>query len=234
MRINTVGLITEVNPYGKLLSQRLLPYGYDGDLKTDIYINISERFYADRQKEHPELSFDECEYLWSGEYFYEQLARFGGVMLHASCVEYKGKAYLFSAPSGTGKSTHTHLWIRYLPGSRIINDDKPALRLINNNVYAFGTPWSGTTDESINTGVPVAGIAFLKRGKNKIERVKGETVLKEFFNETVRPLSKELMKPMLDTTDKILTGVPLYSLSCDMTREAVTISYEGMRENETE
>ncbi len=232
VRINTVGLVAELEPYGELLSKRILPYIYDGKQKTDIYVKVSEKFYRDRQKEHPYLSFDECEYLWSGEYFYEQLARFNGIMLHASCVEYNGKAYLFSAPSGTGKSTHTHLWLEYLPGSEIINDDKPALRVINNKIYAFGTPWSGTTAESTNTGVPVAGIAFLNRGVNKIERVGGKDVLSDFFNETVRPYTKELMKPMLATADKILTDVPLYKLSCDMTEEAVRISYKGMSENE--
>ena len=229
MRINTAGLIVELEVNGELLKSRLEPYEYNGDLPTDIKIEVSRQFYVDRQKENAYLSFDECEYLWSASYFYEQLAKYDGVMLHASCVEYNGKAYLFSARSGTGKSTHTHLWLKYLPGSRIINDDKPAIRIIGSKAYAFGTPWSGKTNESINTGVPIAGIAFLSRGENAIKRVNGFSVLKDFMDQTVRPSSKELMEPMLDVLDKILTGVPVYRLSCDMSEEAVKTSYEGMR-----
>lgn len=232
MRINTAGLIVEVEPFGELLKSRLAPYEYKGDSDTDIAVNVSKQYYIDRQKENPHLSFDECEYLWSAAYFYEQLAKFNGVMLHSSCVAYNGKAYCFSAKSGTGKSTHTHLWLRYLPGSQIINDDKPALRVIGGKVYAFGTPWSGKTDESINTGVPVEGIAFLSRGENSIKRVSGISVLKDFFDQTVRPGSKELMGLMMETLDKILTAVPVYRFSCDMTEEAVETSYKGMTENE--
>ena len=229
MRINTAGLIVELDVNGELLKSRLEPYEYNGDLPTDIKIEVSRQFYVDRQKENAHLTFDECEYLWSASYFYAQLAKYDGVMLHASCVEYNGKAYLFSARSGTGKSTHTHLWLEYMPGSRIINDDKPAIRIIGSKAYAFGTPWSGKTNESINTGVPIAGIAFLSRGENSIKRVSGISVLKDFMDQTVRPSSKELMEPMLNVLDRILTDVPIYRLSCDMSEEAVKTSYEGMR-----
>lgn len=232
MKINTAGLIVELDAQGELLKSRIEPYLYSGDLPTDIVIDVPYRFYADRQRENPHLSLDECEYLWSASYFYEQLAKHDGIMLHASCVEYEGKAYLFSAKSGTGKSTHTHLWLEYLPGSRIINDDKPAIRIIGSRAYSFGTPWSGKTNESINTGVPVAGIAFLSRGENKIERVDGGSVIKDFMNQTVRPNTKNLMVPMLGVLDRILTDVPVYRLSCDMSEEAVKTSFEGMNSNE--
>lgn len=228
MKIETAGLIVELEPKGDLLLSRVEPYKYVGEKPADIVIDVSEQYYLDRQKENPHLTFSECEYLWSAARFYELLARFSGVMLHSSCVEYNGKAYLFSAPSGTGKSTHTHLWLKYIPNTRIINDDKPALRVIDSTVFAFGTPWSGKTDESIPTGVPVGGIAFLSRGENKIERVGGATVLKDFMDQTVRPSSRELMVPMLDVVDKILTDVPVYRLSCDMSKDAVLTALNGM------
>ena len=149
-------------------------------------------------------------------------------MLHASCVEYEGKAYLFSARSGTGKSTHTHLWLKYMPGSRIINDDKPAIRCIDGVYYAYGTPWSGKTDESVNTGVPIAGIAFLSRGENNINRISGIKALKLFMEQTVRPRDKNLMEDMLVVLNNVLTDIPIYELYCDMSEDAVKTAYLGM------
>ena len=229
MKIKTADLIVELNIKGDLLLSRVEPYIYDGDREADIVFNVSEQYYIDRRKEAPHLSLSETEYLWSGAYFYEKLAAFGGVMLHASCVEYEGKAYLFSANSGTGKSTHTHLWLKYLPGARIINDDKPAIRYVDGKFYAYGTPWSGKTNESINVGVPIAGIAFLLRGENKIKRIPGIKALKPFMDQTVRPYDKALMGQMLEVLNKILTEVPIYEMSCDMSEDAVRTSYNGMK-----
>lgn len=232
MKIKTADLIVELNVHHELLTSRLEPYRYDGDKEADIVFEVTEKYYIDRQAEHPNLTVGEAEYLWSGAHFYEKLAKFNGVMLHASCVEYQGKAYLFSARSGTGKSTHTHLWLQYLPGSRIINDDKPAIRLVDGVFYAYGTPWSGKTDESVNEGVPIGGICFLSRGENKINRIPGIKALKPFMDQTVRPYDKELMKNMLETLNLILSDIPIYEMSCDMSEEAVMTAYKGMRSEE--
>ncbi len=229
MKINTAGLTVQLEPKYELLKTRVKDYICEDDKEADIVIELSEKFYEDRQKENPHLSLAECEYIWTASYFYGMLTRFSGMMLHASCVEYEGNAYLFSAPSGTGKSTHTHLWLKYLPGSRIINDDKPALRIIDSRVYAFGTPWSGKTDENVNVGVPVGGIAFLSRGENKIERVPGASVLKSFMDQTVRPVEKELMSALFDVTDCVLSTVPVYRFSCDISKEAVETAVREMK-----
>lgn len=229
MKLKVADLIVEINILGELLLSRVQPYVYDGEKAADIVIEIPKRYYENKHKEFPHLSFEECEYLWSGSSFYEQLVDFDGLMLHSSCVEYEGKAYLFSARSGTGKSTHTHLWLEYLNGARIINDDKPAIRCIDGEFYAYGTPWSGKTDESENVGVPIAGISFLERGENEIKRIPGIMALKLFMEQTVRSVKKDTMEKTLDLLGKILTEIPIYRLSCDMTEAAVKTSYNGMK-----
>ncbi len=228
MKLKVTDLIVDINIIGELLTGRVKDYIYTGEKDADIVFNVSEQYYKDRQQELKHLSFDECEYLYSGSYFYEQLANFNGVMLHASCVEYKGKAYLFSATSGTGKSTHTHLWLKYLDECRIINDDKPAIRIIDGKAYAYGTPWSGKTDESVNEGVEIGGICFLERGENKISRIPGIVALKPFMDQTVRPSDKGLMNKMLETLNIILTEIPIYKMSCDMSEDAVKTAVNGM------
>ena len=121
------------------------------------------------------------------------------------------------------------MWLEHFPGARIINDDKPAIRYIDGEFYAYGTPWSGKTDESENVGVPIAGIAFLERGENSIKRIPGILALKLFMEQTVRSVKKETMEKTLDLLGKILTEIPIYRLTCDMTEDAVKTSYNGMK-----
>ncbi len=229
MKLKVADLIVEIDVKNEPLLSRVKPYIYNGNDEADIVFTVSEKYYEDRHKEAPYLSLGECEYLWSGGFFYERLANYAGMMLHASCVEYQGKAYLFSARSGTGKSTHTHLWLKYLPGSRIINDDKPAIRLVDGVYYAYGTPWSGKTDESVNEGVEIAGICFLSRGENAIKRIPGIKALKPFMDQTVRPSEKDLMAKMLETLNGVLSDIPIYEMTCDISEEAVKTAYNGMK-----
>lgn len=230
MKLSVADLIVEINPIYDLLKSRLGPYVYDGEKEANIVIPLSEQFFIDRRNEHPELSLEECEYLYTGSCFYTELIKFGGVLLHASCVQYENYAYLFSANSGTGKSTHTHLWLQKFPTAEILNDDKPAIRKIDNKYYAFGTPWSGKFDESINTKTEIAGITFLSRGEtNEITRVSGSDVMFDFMNQTVRPNKKEYMVFFMEILDKILSDVPVFKMKCNISEEAVETSYNAMK-----
>lgn len=239
MKLNVADLIVEFSPRYDVMKSRVKQYVYEGEEEPQITINLSEQFFLDRQKENPHLPLAEVEGIFTGAYFYNELVKFGGVMLHASCVQYENYAYLFSADSGTGKSTHTHLWLKKFPTAEILNDDKPAIRYIDGKFYAFGTPWSGKNDESINTKTEIAGITFLSRSeKNEIERVESNTVTIDFLNQTVRPKNKSCMLQFMETLDKILTGVPFYRLKCNMSPEAVETSYnmmsKGIKKNENQ
>lgn len=230
MKLKVADLIVEITPKYELLKTRSVPYIYEGADEADIIINLSDKFFSDRQNENPNLTLDECEYFFTASYFYTEIVKFNGVMLHASAVQYDGFAYLFSADSGTGKSTHTHLWLEKFPSAEILNDDKPAIRYIDGKFYAYGTPWSGKFDESINTKTEIAGITFLSRGENnEIQQVSGENAMLDFMNQTVRPLRKEYMILFMETLDKILTQIPVYRLKCNMSLEAVETSYNAMK-----
>ena len=237
MLLSVADLIVQVEPKYDLLKTRSVPYIYTGNKPPDITISLSDSFFSDRQKENPHLPLGEVEAIFTAAYFYTEIVKFGGVMLHASCVQYENYAYLFSADSGTGKSTHTHLWLEKFPEAEILNDDKPAIRYIDGKFYAFGTPWSGKFDESINAKTEIAGITFLSRGEtNEIERADGNTVTIDFLNQTVRPTNKNYMLQFMETLDKVLSEVPVYRLKCNMSLEAVETSYnamsKGIRKNE--
>lgn len=164
------GLTVEIkNPCGRTAKQAI-PYLSDNQDKNrhiDITIDVNKERVRAAMQEHPELNSDDWEYMLTGSDFYTELIKFGGILLHSSCVAVDGYAYAFSADSGTGKSTHTQLWLKHFGKSaHIVNDDKPAIRIIGGKVYACGTPWSGKYDYSTPEIMPLAGICFLERSED--------------------------------------------------------------------
>lgn len=181
---------------------------------------------------NPEIPTEEmAEYLGTGAIFARKLLEHEGSYLHASAVVLEGKAYLFSAPSGTGKSTHTEKWCR-LFGATYLNDDKPALRHVNGNWIAYGTPWSGKNDLSSPAGVPVGGIAFVRRGEeNSIRRLTVSQALPLFMSQSLWRLSTpEAMDKQLLMADAILRQIPLWELTCRNDDEAAWVSRNAMVE----
>ena len=181
-------------------------------------------------QKNPHFSLEDCEYLSTGRSFYRQLAMFDGMMLHASGVVVDGKAYLFSAPCGTGKSTHVRLWLK-LFGERayILNDDKPALRIIGGTVYAYGTPWSGKDDCSRNARVELGGIAVVRRAaENSIRQLPPHEAIFALMNQTVRNVSSEALQRCMQTIERIVKTDRIFELSCNMDITAAKLSYETM------
>lgn len=211
------GIKTEYEPKFSLLRERSKAYEADfPDEETEIRLNITDEFIVKQLSLFPNLSREEHEYMWTGEGFYNEVLRHNGIVLHSSCVEKDGKAYLFSAKSGTGKSTHTHLWLKELNGTRILNDDKPLLISRGGKFFACGTPFSGKTDENINECVPVRAIIFLHRSEqNTVSRISPAVAVPLFIAQTINPHIREYADEMLGLTDAILTKVPVFSLGCN-------------------
>lgn len=153
------------------------------------------------------------------------------VLCHGSVVEVDGKAYMFSAPSGTGKSTHTRLWREYFGDrAKMINDDKPLLRFREDGVYAYGTPWDGKHHLSSNSNSKLAGICFLKQAKeNSIRKIDANEALGLLVNQIYRPKNTEGYLKTLDFMDELMKKVPMYEMGCNISEEAVKVAYEEMR-----
>lgn len=230
MIYNIAGVFVDMEPKYPRTQRQSEAYIYSEHGKANITIRLPEEFLLQKQKENPHLSVEDCEYIWMGSEFYNALPVFNGILLHSSAVVYNGEAYLFSAPSGTGKSTHTQLWLKRFKGSYILNDDKPAIMLTDKGIYVYGTPFSGKTDLNVNTGVPLKAICALERGeKNSISRIDNDEALYRILNQTVRPYNEDRMIQVLDILDKILTSIPMYKLYCNTDIEAAEVSYNAMK-----
>ncbi len=211
-----------------LLSQSL-PYLVSDDLKSDIIIPYSKNAINKMQELYPHFSLGDCEYMMYGSFFYKELLKFNGILLHSSCVVLDGYAYLFSAPSGTGKSTHTQRWLSVFKSAKILNDDKPAIIVKDNICYACGTPFSGKTNLNLNEIYPIKGIAFLERSKDNwiVEMPQSKKVF-SILNQTLRPDEIEFMDNAINVIGNIVNTVKIYKFGCNISDEAVYTSYEAM------
>ncbi len=161
----------------------------------------------------------------------ERLVTFGIVLFHGSAIALDGEVYLFTAKSGTGKSTHTRLW-REVYGERavMINDDKPLLAIEDNEVRVYGTPWNGKHRLGENISAPLKAICILERNeKNIIKEENSLATFPEILSQTYRFSDVEGMRSTLSAIDKMLKQVKVYRLGCNMDREAAEVSYNGMK-----
>jgi hypothetical protein len=203
----------------------------DENQDIDINIFVDDNRVKQAMAEHPELNQDDWEYMLTGSDFYSEVLRFNGILLHSSCIVVDDVAYAFSADSGTGKSTHTQLWLkRFGERAYMLNDDKPCIRLINDKVYACGTPWSGKYDYSTPKIVPLGGICFLERSENNwIKTADTKKAVFNIFSQTVRRLGPNAMNKLFDVLEVIFDKVPLYEFGCNISDEAVDTSYNAMK-----
>lgn len=150
--------------------------------------------------------------------------------MHGAAIEYNGKAYIFTAPSGTGKSTHISLWKKYLGDKvRIINGDKPEISFDDRNVYVHGAPWCGKERWQINTSAKLAGVCFLKRGTdNQIKKIHPGKCIELFISQLYFTPNDDSMLKVIDLFGKMAELVPFYELECDVSKEAVKCSFEAL------
>lgn len=228
-RYQMAGLGVEMAPTYPLLTRQAAPY-LQPEAPLDIRLGLTEAELDEKERQHPHLTREECEYFFLGSQFYTRLLDYNGCLLHASAVALDGQAYLFSAPCGTGKSTHTGLWRQYFgDAAEILNDDKPAIRLVEDKLWVYGTPFSGKTDLSANKRAPLAGICMLEQGpENRIRRLTPAQALPLLMQQTIRPSAAVRMEQLLARLDEILRTVPVYHMTCTISEEAVRVSYEAM------
>lgn len=160
----------------------------------------------------------------------EQLFAYDVLLFHGSAVAVDGAAYLFTAKSGTGKSTHTRLW-REMLGERavMVNDDKPFLRVTDEKITVCGSPWNGKHRLGRNIAVPLKAICILERGpENKIERISAEKALPMLLQQSNRPANAAMLPKYMELLDAVASHVDFYRLQCKAEMEAAALSFQTM------
>ena len=161
----------------------------------------------------------------------EQMISYDTILFHGSVVAVDDVGYLFTAKSGTGKSTHTRLWREYF-GDRavMVNDDKPLLKITDSGVIAYGTPYNGKHRLGTNTSVPLKAICILTRSAdNHIEPITREQAYTMLLQQVYRPADMLKMAKTLELVDRLADSVKLYRLGCNMDISAAQVAFEGMQ-----
>lgn len=159
----------------------------------------------------------------------------GVMLLHGSVIAVDGEGYMFTAASGTGKSTHVRLW-RELFGERavMVNDDKPLIRVNSDSsdkpAIVYGTPWDGKHHLSTNISVPLRAICILERGeKNEIEKLSVDDAYTMLLQQSFRPHDPMALMQVMQLLTDLSSKIGLYRLKCNMDPEAAVVSYNGMQ-----
>lgn len=193
----------------------------------DLCLTQEQRQEGAGQGWPPEL----VEYNYTFAQFLQQILEQGGLCFHASAVAVEGEAVLFSADSGTGKSTQARLWQQYLSQQHQvvrINDDKPVLRVGQDEVWAYGSPWSGKHVIHTNAKAPVKALVFLQQAAgNRIRALTPQEAFELVFPQVfcVKTDARQRIC-VLQLLDGILRRVPVYHLSCNISQEAVRPAYQ--------
>ena len=153
------------------------------------------------------------------------------ILFHGSAIAVEGQGYLFTASSGTGKSTHTRLWCELL-GDRavMINDDKPLVHVAERKVTVYGTPWNGKHRLGSNISAPLRSVCLLERGEeNSISEIPAAEAMTTLLRQTYRPADPEAMSKTLKLIDRMMRLLRFYRLKCNMEPEAAEVSWRAMR-----
>ena len=154
-------------------------------------------------------------------------------LFHGSAIAADGNGYLFTASSGTGKSTHTALWRKYLGEQRavMVNDDKPLIRVTDDGAFVYGTPWNGKRRLGSNIRVPLKGICILERGeKNEIKKVDAKDAFPMLLQQAYRPSDIKALEKTVKLLSKLTENVTLFRLKCNMDIEAAEVAFTFMSE----
>lgn len=240
--IGLAGQVIKIEPFSRRLRSFCRDYLTDGPGAFSIRIEAKdiafEREKAAREdaiEGIPPRRFSDAylETLAAYRKIAENLLEYDTLLCHGSTIAVDGLGYLFTARSGTGKSTHTRLW-RERFGSRavMVNDDKPLLKVTGGGVLAYGTPWDGKHHLSENISVPLKAICILERSEtNHIQPISGGEACPMLLQQIHRPAEADKLIKTLSLADALLKQVKFYRLGCNQEPSAAQVAYDGMQDD---
>lgn len=155
------------------------------------------------------------------------------VMLHASLVRHDSRGYAFIAKSGTGKSTQVSMWLRHIPDCDLMNDDNPIVRVVDDKVFIYGSPWSGKTPCYRNTKAPLGAITRIDRAKtNSIEKLAPVDAFASLLPAcSAMKWDVGIMRSVCDTVTKIVERIPIYTLHCLPDKQSAIVCHNAIANN---
>lgn len=194
---------------------------------ANLTASVTKEEFDEEKNASPQFSDGYIENICLYRSLCRQIPTLNRMLLHCSVLELDGKGYAFLGRSGTGKSTHTKLWLDSFPSARIVNGDKPILQYEKEGFLVHGTPWQGKEGWGCNISVPLCGLCFLEQAKeNSIRKLSPAEVSSKLFMQVLLPQEETAVERTLELIDKLISSTPAYLLRCNISKEAVKNSYE--------
>lgn len=231
MRIKVADTVFEIDnkyPYSEKFVTEYLT-----EEKPVCHISLDEDFLG-KANEKSESPIEYTEFLEIYRQICDYMVKKDGILMHGAVIAFEGCAYMFTAPSGTGKTTHIRQW-RKVFGEKVevINGDKPIIRYINGKFIAYGTPWCGKEHYNKNTCAPLKGIVMLSRGEeNSIERISPAEPNLSLLKQVYLPENPQDRVKVLEFADRLFTTVPLYRLKCNISTEAAQVALNAIHKKD--
>lgn len=240
-QIKIADRIIKINSMHDYIKNYCKDYIIDNKLSYDFEITTTQTAIDyEREKSRKQCEVENIDVsIYSDSYLetlsiYRQIAEnmleYNTILFHGSVISVDGIGYLFTAKSGTGKSTHTRLWREHFGNRAImVNDDKPLISVNNNTVTVHGTPWDGKHRLSNNISVPLKAICLLTQDTyNHIEPIEITKIYPILLQQAYRPKETQQFIKHLDIIDEIINHCKFYSLGCNMEKDAPVVAYNGM------
>ena len=205
--------------------------GFLTDEAPDFTVRVTEADLRQERSFGEDLPEDYLEYICAYRHIAEALPAYDGFVMHgAAVVDGDRSAYLFTAPSGTGKTTHVRLWLRRFPGRVwVLNGDKPVIRRIDGRFFVCGTPWRGKEQFGRSAIRPFGGVCLLDRGReNSIAPLPAGQAMPRLMRQFLLPKQPEQLMRFLRLADECFSTTPIYAMACNRSPAAAVMSYEAM------
>lgn len=231
-KVKIADIVVEIDNIYSFIEEICKDYIYDGDI-FDFHV-ASSQAEIDEEREKMQDGEEYTDGYLENICVYRKIALLilekDAFVMHAAVVGVDDKAYAFTARSGTGKSTHIALW-KLVLGDRVyvINGDKPIIRLLEDKLYVYGTPWCGKEMWQTNTRAQLNGICFLERGEeNIITRLTPAQAVAKIMKQILIPENEAGVIKTFDLVDKMLKDTNLWRLACNISVEAATKAFNAM------
>lgn len=230
--IKLADLLIEIHPRYPTLKEFCKDYiCKEEPSDAQIMVQITDReIEAEQEKAEEEYSPQYLETLATLRQIADQMPEYNRLLCHGAVITWKDKGYMFTAPSGTGKSTHIAQWRKYLGEDvQIVNGDKPLMKVTEEEIRLYGTPWAGKERWQKNRSTRLDGICILQQAKeNTIRRLSSVEALPMLIRQLYFTDNTTYAGKTLELLDILLRNVPVYLLECDISREAVRCSFEAL------
>lgn len=210
--------------------------GFETENNADLEIDLTKKDIEAEKK----YSDSDNEYLLAVSALYRKIAdlapKFNTFLMHGAAFSVDGECVIFTAPSGTGKTTHMRNWFRLLKDrAEPVNGDKPLIRLESGEFFAFPTPWCGKERIRGDKKAPVKAVCFINRSKeNRAEEISKKQAFHALIKSVYLPENEECLSKTLSLLDKFMSKTKFYNIFCDISAESAKPAYDKIFNNDTE